>query len=160
MTADWNLYQVDLAIAPYRQGHSVVVSFWVGEFAGSYMIDDLQVSITSMFSPPPPSPPGVHVEAMPPPSPAPGVLQLLLFEESDEDVTPEVLANNGSWSVSIPDPRAAHTGSKGLYALVDKPWGVASLAQLLLPRYVQRADRETLLHLSFYAKVCVAYLPC
>jgi hypothetical protein len=154
LTAEWNMYQVDLAIAAHRQGHSVVVSLWVGEFAGSYLIDDVQVTVTAMFSPPPPAPPGTVAAAAPPsPAPAPGVLQLLLFETSDEDVTPEMLASNGSWTVSIPDARAAHTGEKGLYVMVDRPWGVASLARLLMPRYVPRADRETLLHLSFYAKV-------
>ena len=42
---------------------------------------------------------------------------------------------------------------QGLYVMVDKPWGVANLARLLLPLYVPNADRETLLHLSFYARV-------
>ena len=66
-------------------------------------------------------------------------------------MTAQKNANNGSWSVSVPDPRAAHTGGHGLYVEVDKAWRVANLAQLLLPRYVPRAGKETLLHLSFWA---------
>ena len=42
--------------------------------------------------------------------------------------------------------------SQGLYVEVNKAWGYAPLAQLLLPRYVPRAGRETLLHLSFWVK--------
>jgi len=63
LTPDWNMYQVELTVAEYRRGHSVAVSFWLGEFAGSYMIDDVEVTVTDMFSPPPPSPPGVHTQA-------------------------------------------------------------------------------------------------
>ena len=43
-------------------------------------------------------------------------------------------------------------GSQGLYVEVTKSWDYAPLAQILLPRYVPRAGRETLLHLSFWAK--------
>lgn len=153
LTEDWSMFQVDLALPPHRAGHRVVVAFWVGEARGTYCVDDVEVTMTLPFEPPPPSPPGSRRPPSPAPSPAPGVLQLLLFEAGDEDVSSETLAPNGTWAVSIPDARAAHEGAKGLYVEVTRPWGVAQLAQLLLPRYVPHADRETLLHIAFYAKV-------
>ena len=57
-----------------------------------------------------------------------------------------------SRTVAVPDARAAHTGGKGLYVQVERAWGWAPLAQVLLPRYVPRAGKETLLHLSFWAR--------
>ena len=36
---------------------------------------------------------------------------------------------------------------------ISKAWKVASLARLLLPRYVPRAGKEMLLHLAFWARV-------
>ena len=42
---------------------------------------------------------------------------------------------------------------QGLYAAVSKPWGVAQMARIQLPRYVPRLGQETLLHLSFFARV-------
>jgi hypothetical protein len=98
---------------------------------------------------PPPPPPPMHIRHAPPP---PGVVASLGFEGSDEGVTSQRMANNGTWMVSVPDPKAAHSGGQGLYVEVDRAWKVAHLAQLLLPRYVPRAGRETLLHLSFWAK--------
>ena len=148
MTSDWQMYQVDLAIPRYRHGHAVVITFWVGESMGSYSFDDLRVDIVPNFSPPPPSRHGLANS--PPP---PGVAALLGFEGTDDGVTSTHLVNNGSWTVSVPDPRSAHTGAHGLYVEVDKPWKVANLAQVLLPRYVPRAGKETLLHLSFWARV-------
>tara|TARA_B110001452_G_scaffold139621_1_gene116042 strand:+ start:255 stop:3833 length:3579 start_codon:yes stop_codon:yes gene_type:complete len=147
---DWNLFQVDLSIPRYRFGHAIVVSFWVGEAVGSFAFDDLEVTIVPLFSPPPPPPPlllGIH--ASPPP---PGVVALLGFEGGDDGVSSQRTANNGSWTVSVPDPRAAHTGGQGLYVQVERAWKWAPLAQVLLPRYVPRAGRETLLHLSFWAR--------
>ena len=120
----------------------------MGESAGSYSFDDLEVDIVHQFLPPPPPPPFTAAAAPPPP----GVVALLGFEGTDDGVTAQKNANNGSWSVSVPDPRAAHTGGHGLYVEVDKAWRVANLAQLLLPRYVPRAGKETLLHLSFWAR--------
>ena len=38
-----------------------------------------------------------------------------------------------------------------MYVEVSKAWRVASLARLLLPRYVPRAGKEMLLHLAFWA---------
>jgi len=151
LTPDWNMYQVDLSIPSYRKEHSVVIAFWVGEFVGSYSIDDLEVQIVNPFKPPPPPPPSLHKVAMAPPPP--GVVALLGFEGTDDGVIHQQTANNGTWVVSIPDARAAHTGAQGLYVEVSKAFRVANLAQLLLPRYVPRAGKETLLHLSFYAKV-------
>jgi hypothetical protein len=80
------------------------------------------------------------------------VVALLGFEGTDDGVSAQKSANNGTWLVSCPDTRAAHTGAQGLYVEVTKAWGVASLAQVLLPRYVPRAGKETLLHLGFYAR--------
>ena len=107
-----------------------------------------QVNIVHQFMPPPPPPP-MHIRHAPPP---PGVVASLGFEGSDEGVTSQRMANNGTWMVSVPDPRAARMGGQGLYVEVDRAWKVAALAQLLLPRYVPRAGRETLLHLSFWAR--------
>ena len=150
LTSEWQMYQVDLSIPTYRQGHAVVVTFWVGESTGSYSFDDLQVDIVSGFAPPPPD---TNAAYRSPPPPPPGVVALLGFEGTDDGVTSKRLANNGSWTVSVPDPRSAHTGAHGLYVEVDKPWKVAALAQVLLPRYVPRAGKETLLHLAFWARV-------
>ena len=75
------------------------------------------------------------------------------FEGTDDGVTSQRAANNGSWVVSVPDSRAAHTGGAGLYVEISKAWKVASLARLLLPRYVPRAGKEMLLHLAFWARV-------
>jgi len=36
--------------------------------------------------------------------------------------------------------------SQGLYVMVDKPWGVANLARLLLPLYIQNTPIPTLPH--------------
>eukprot|EP00966_Prymnesium_polylepis_P115221 2663571-Prymnesium_polylepis.1 len=91
----------------------------------------------------------MHIRRAPPP---PGVVAVLSFEGSDEGVTSQRMANNGTWMVSVPDARAGHLSGLGLYVEVDRAWRVASLAQVLLPRYVPRAGRETLLHLSFWAK--------
>ena len=93
----------------------------MGESIGSYSFDDLRVDIVSNFSPPPPS---RHSLANSPPPP--GVVALLGFEGTDDGVTSKHLVNNGSWTVSIPDPRSAHTGAHGLYVEVDKPWKVAN----------------------------------
>ena len=104
----------------------------------------------SKFAPPPPAQGAAN--RLPPPPP-PGVVALLGFEGTDDGVTSKNIANNGSWTVSVPDPRSAHTGTHGLYVEVDKPWKVPALAQVLLPRYVPRAGKETLLHLAFWARV-------
>ena len=151
VTAAWNMYQVDLSIPAYRRGHSIVVAFWFGEAQGAYAVDDLEVRMVKGFVPPPPPPPLGHAaHGAPPP---PGVVALLGFEGTADGVASQELARNGSWLVSVPDSRAAHSGTQGLYVEVTKPWRVASLAQLLLPPYVPRAGQETLLHLSFYARV-------
>jgi hypothetical protein len=127
----------------------VIISFWLGEYSGSYALDDFQVDIVAQFVPPPPPPPH-HVRLPPPP---PGVVALLSFEDTDDGVSSQTIANNGTWAVAVPDARAAHSGGAGLYVEVTKPWGVASLARLLLPRYVPRAGKEMLLHLAFWARV-------
>ncbi|KOO23982.1 glycoside hydrolase family 10 [Chrysochromulina tobinii] len=105
LTSSWQMYEVDISVPKYREGHTIIISFWVGEFAGTYALDDFQRA-----------------------------------------------ANNGSWVVSVPDARAAHSGGAGLYVEVSKAWKVASLARLLLPRYVPRAGQEMLLHLAFWAR--------
>ena len=89
-----------------------------------------QVDIVRQFEPPPPPPPR-HAHNSPPP---PGVVALLGFEGTDDGVTSQRAANNGTWTVSVPDARAAHTGGYGIYVEVSKAWRVASLARLLLPR--------------------------
>ena len=127
----------------------MVINLWVGAKAGTYSFDDLQVDAVAQFSPPPPPPPLEAWRVSPPP---PGTVALLSFEGTDDGVTSQQGARNGSWHVSVPDPRAAHSGASGLYVEVDKEFGWAPLAQLLLPRYVPRAGKETLLHLSFYAR--------
>jgi len=149
LTEDWQLYEADLSIPLFRHGHAVVINFWVGEFAGTYSFDEMEVNVVRQFMPPPPPPPLDARAVSPPP---PGVVALLGFEGTDDGVTSQSTATNGSWVVSNPDARAAHAGGQGLYVEVRKPWGYAPLAQLLLPRYVPRAGKETLLHLSFYAR--------
>ena len=37
------MYEVDISVPKYRQGHTIIISYWVGEFAGSYALDDFQV---------------------------------------------------------------------------------------------------------------------
>lgn len=91
----------------------------------------------------------MHIRTSPPP---PGVLTVLNFEGSDEGVTSQRMANNGTWMVSVPDARAGHRSGMGLFVEVDRAWKVPALAQLLLPRYMPQAGQETLLHLSFWAK--------
>jgi len=149
LTTEWQMYEVDLTIPSYRKGHSIIICFWLGEFQGSYALDDFQVDIVRQFDPPPPPPPR-HTAFAPPP---PGVVALLGFEGTDDGVTSQRAANNGSWTVSVPDARSAHSGGYGLYVEVSKAWRVPSLARLLLPRYVLRAGKEMLLHLSFWARV-------
>ena len=149
LTSSWQMYEVDISVPKYRQGHAIIISFWVGEYAGSYALDDFQVDIVAPFLPPPPPPPRSNHGAPPPP----GVVALLGFEGTDDGVTSQRAANNGSWVVSVPDARAAHSGGAGLYVEVSKAWKVASLARLLLPRYVPRAGKEMLLHLAFWARV-------
>eukprot|EP00322_Chrysochromulina_rotalis_P026947 CAMPEP_0115855900 /NCGR_PEP_ID=MMETSP0287-20121206/14778_1 /TAXON_ID=412157 /ORGANISM="Chrysochromulina rotalis, Strain UIO044" /LENGTH=1202 /DNA_ID=CAMNT_0003310063 /DNA_START=9 /DNA_END=3617 /DNA_ORIENTATION=+ len=149
LTSEWRMYAVDVAIPPFRHGHALVINFWVGEYAASYSFDDMEVNEVPMFSPPPPPPPMESWRISPPP---PGVVALLGFEGTDDGVTSQHLANNGSWVVSCPDVRGAHAGSQGLYVEVSKAWEYAPLAQILLPRYVPRAGKETLLHLSFWAR--------
>ena len=95
------------------------------------------MDIVAQFLPPPPPPPRSNAHAPPPP----GVVALLGFEGTDDGVTSQRAANNGSWMVSVPDARAAHSGGSGLYVEVSKAWRVASLARLLLPRYVPRAGK-------------------
>jgi len=149
LTSSWQMYEVDISVPKYRQGHTIIISFWVGEYAGSYALDDFQVDIVAAFLPPPPPPPRSSHAAPPPP----GVVALLGFEGTDDGVTSQRAANNGSWVVSFPDARAAHSGGAGLYVEVSRAWRVASLARLLLPRYVPRAGKEMLLHLAFWARV-------
>ena len=43
LTASWQMYEVDISVPKYRQGHTIIISYWVGEFAGSYALDDFQV---------------------------------------------------------------------------------------------------------------------
>jgi hypothetical protein len=150
LTNDWNLFQVDLSVAQYRFRHPIVVSFWVGEAVGSFAFDDFEITIVELFSPPPPPPPLLMgYDSSPPP---PGVVALLSFESNDDGVSSQRTANNGSWTVSIPDARAAHAGAQGLFVQVERAWRHPPLAQVLLPRYVPRAGRETLLHLAFWAR--------
>lgn len=149
LTNDWNLFQVDLSVPHHRFRHPIVVCFWVGEAVGSFAFDDFEITSVPLFSPPPPPPPLLGLSASPPP---PGVVALLSFETNDDGVSSQRIANNGSWTVSIPDPRAAHTGAQGLYVEVQQAWKHPPLAQVLLPRYVPRAGRETLLHLGFWAR--------
>ena len=149
LNEEWRMYEADLSIPSYRRGHGIVINFWVGQNDGSYYFDDMEVHAVTQFSPPPPPPP---VEAWAISPPPPGVVALLGFEGTDDGVTSQQSATNGTWHVSNPDPRVAHTGAQGLYVEVSKTFGWASLAQLLLPRYVPRAGKETLLHLSFYAR--------
>ena len=113
-----------------REGHKLIICFWLGEYTGSYALDDFQVDIVRQFDPPPPPPPTHRLMAPPPP----GVVALLGFEGTDDGVTSQRAANNGSWSVTLPDSRAAHTGGYGLCVEVTKAWRVPSLARLLLPR--------------------------
>ena len=148
LTSSWQMYEVDISVPKYREGHTIIISFWVGEFAGTYALDDFQVDVVASFLPPPPPPPRSSHAAPPPP----GVVALLSFEGTDDGVTSQRAANNGSWVVSVPDARAAHSGGAGLYVEVSKAWKVASLARLLLPRYVPRAGQEMLLHLAFWAR--------
>ena len=61
--------------------------------------------------------------------PPPGVVALLDFEGTDNGVTHQQSASNGTWLVSCPDPRAAHGGAQGLYVEVTKAWDYAPLAQ-------------------------------
>ena len=91
------------------------IVFWMGESAGAFAFDDLEVIVVGAFKPPPPPPPYASPRAAPPP---PGVVALLSFEGTDDGVTSQKTASNGSWVVSIPDARAAHTGAHGLYAAV------------------------------------------
>ena len=149
LTPDWRMYAVDFAVPPFRHGHGFVINFWVGEHAGTYSFDDMEVNTVPMFSPPPPPPPLQAWQVSPPP---PGVVALLGFEGTDDGVTSEQSATNGTWSVSCPDSRGAHAGAQGLYIEVIKSFGYAPLAKILLPRYVPRAGKETLLHLSFWAR--------
>ena len=149
LTAEWRMYEADLSVPAFRRGHAMVINFWVGQFAGSYSFDEMAVHAVAQFSPPPPPPPLPSWAVSPPP---PGVVALLGFESTDDGVTSQQSATNGTWHVSVPDPRAAHAGAHGLYVEVSKAFGYAPLAQLLLPRYVPRAGKETLLHLSFYAR--------
>lgn len=149
LTEEWRMYEADLSIPAFRRGHAIVINFWVGQYAGTYSFDDMEVNAVPQFLPPPPPPP---IEAWAISPPPPGVVALLGFEGSDDGVTQQQSANNGTWRVSVPDARAAHSGSQGLYVEVLKSFGWAPLAQLLLPRYVPRAGKETLLHLSFYAR--------
>jgi endo-1,4-beta-xylanase len=149
LTEDWRMYEADLSIPSFRRGHAMVINLWVGTTAGTYSFDDMQVDAVHQFLPPPPPPPIEAWRVSPPP---PGTVALLGFEGTDDGVTSQQTARNGSWHVSVPDPRAAHTGGAGLYVEVDTPFGYAPIAQLLLPRYVPRAGKETLLHLSFYAR--------
>ena len=148
-TSSWQMYEVDISVPRYRAGHTIIVSFWVGEFVASYAVDDFEVQIVAQFLPPPPPPPHMGFASPPPP----GVVALLSFEGTDDGVTSQRAANNGSWIVSCPDARAAHSGGAGLYVEISKAWKVASLARLLLPRYVPRAGKEMLLHLAFWARV-------
>jgi hypothetical protein len=132
LTTEWQMYEVDISLPLYRKGHKLIICFWLGEYVGSYALDDFQVDIVRQFDPPPPPPPTHRLNAPPPP----GVVALLGFEGTDDGVTSQRAANNGSWSVTVPDARAAHTGGYGIYVEVTKAWRVASLARLLLPRCV------------------------
>lgn len=149
LTEDWRMYEADLTIPSFRRGHAIVINYWIGQFEATYSFDDMQVNAVAAFLPPPPPPPTEAWMVSPPP---PGVVALLGFEGTDDGVTSQQGATNGTWHVRIPDPRAAHTGSQGMYVEVSKAFGWAPIAQLLLPRYVPRAGKETLLHLSFYAR--------
>ena len=139
LTAEWRMYEADLSVPAFRRGHAMVINFWVGQFAGSYSFDEMAVHAVAQFSPPPPPPPLPSWAVSPPP---PGVVALLGFESTDDGVTSQQSATNGTWHVSVPDPRAAHAGAHGLYVEVSKAFGYAPLAQLLLPRYVPRAGRR------------------
>ena len=43
LTTEWQMYEVDISLPLYRKGHSVIICFWLGEFQGSYALDDFQV---------------------------------------------------------------------------------------------------------------------
>jgi hypothetical protein len=120
LTTEWLMYEVDVAIPPFRHDHKFVINFWVGQKVGTYCFDDLEVHAVHQFSPPPPPPPIEGWRVSPPP---PGVVALWGFEDSDDGVTYQQTAHNGSWAVGVPDVRAAHSGGHGLYVEVSKDFG-------------------------------------